>query len=634
METLVRKQDGFVAGENKIPIQSKRSLKVEKNELADDDRTLVLSVSSETPYDRWFYTEILDHSPEAVDLSRFNNKAIVLFNHNPNDYIGVIERAWLENKKLYVKMRFDVHGRAEQIRQSVNNGVITQASIGYEINKITLEKQIEDGLDIYRALRWLPFEFSLCCISADPTVGVGRTKELIEELQTENIPENKLEKNMSESTVPVIQINEFDIKKAERDRISTILAAGQKYNCLELAQRAVEEDMNIEQARSLFLDKVRAEQTPIAATLKPVEMSDKERLDYSFNRGLGYAANIVPAKDCGLELEVSKEIEHRMGRPPKGRIYLDQTQLVSYRAPYETGTPEAAGNLISTDYLANRFIQQLVSNSAFLSLGVTFLNDLKGNLEIPRESAYQSAYWIGEGQTITEEEGTFDKIILAPSKLAVITKMTYEMLTQSSIALEMLTRSRLIRAITLALDYAIGFGSGIGEEPLGIMSHPEVRSIDLGVNGGALGWAQLVAMTTELAAINAMNSGGTYGFVINERTRGKLQTTLDHDTGGGRWIWQPGIGGNPVEGMIAGYRARCSNQIPNNLVKGTSTNLTAAFFGDFSQVLVGSWGGLDVMANPYSQFDQALISIRAMQMFGINLNRGEYFCVASDVQNN
>ena len=208
--------------------------------------------------------------------------------------------------------------------------------------------------------------------------------------------------------------------------------------------------------------------------------------------------------------------------------------------------------------------------------------------------------------------------------------MTYEMTVQSSIDLEQLTRNRLMRAIALEIDRTIGFGSGTGEEPLGIVSHPEVKSIVLGTNGGELDWAALIAMQSELAFYNAMNQG-TFGYVVNARTRGKLQTKLDHDTGAGRWIWQ--VGNDSAEGTIAGYRARCSNQIPNNLVKGTATNLSAAFFGDFSNVLLGIWSGLDLMANPYSQFDQAIISIRAMQMLDLNLTRGDFFAVATDVVN-
>ena len=207
--------------------------------------------------------------------------------------------------------------------------------------------------------------------------------------------------------------------------------------------------------------------------------------------------------------------------------------------------------------------------------------------------------------------------------------MTFEMLEQSSIDLERLVRARLVRGLALELDRTIGFGSGIGNEPLGIVSHPEVKSIVLGVNGAPLTWEALIDMQTELAAANALTEGSS-GYVINARTRGKLMKTLDQSTGGGNWIYQS-QGGNM--GSIAGYKALCSNQILNNLVKGTATNLTSAFFGDFSNVLLGIWSGMDVMANPYTEFSQAIIQVRAMQLADLNLSRGDHFCVCTDIIN-
>ena len=619
---ITKKRDYIQIDNQQIPRQGRRSLSIDKTQVSlteteNEDRVLEFTVSSDLPYKRWFYYEILDHSEEAVDLSRFNDGANVLFNHNRDDYIGIIQRAWLAFGKLHVRIRFDTHPLAERIYQSVKAGIIRNVSIGYTVEELILEKEeSESEFKTYRATLWTPLEASLVTVPADASVGIGRSIEPIV------IEEKPMEKT--------IEINEVDIKRQERDRINSIMAAGAKYKCIELARRAVDEDMSLEQARSLFLDHVRGKQEPVA-TLEPVPMSDKERSDYRFLKAAGYAAGVLPAKECGLELEVSREIEKRIGKPPSSRIYVDPTQLVSFRAPYDTQTALAAGNLIDTRLLVDRFINALRVNSAFIDLGITVLNDLTGNIEIPREATYPTAYWVGEGQVIPEDEGTFDRIIMTPKKLAVITKVTLEMIVQAALAFEVLLRDRLIKAMAQELDRVIGFGSGVGEEPLGIISHPEVNSIDLGANGGQFNWDAAVNMIAEVDAANALNNSATTGFVVNSRTKAQLQKTLDHQTGAGNWIWQPGT--NPVEGSIAGYRARCSNQIPNNLAKGTASNLSAVFFGDFSQVLMGIWNQMEIMANPYSEFDRAIVSLRALQLVDVNVTRGDFFCVATDVQN-
>ena len=613
----------------RISKHNKRSLELKPN--ITEERTIELSVSSDKPYFRWFGYEELEHTESAVDLSRFNDGAQVLFNHNRDDYIGIIQKAWLDGGKLYNQIKFDTHELAEKIYQSIKSGIVRNVSIGYEIEAMKMVEQ-RDGIDVYRATRWTPFETSIVTVPADASVGVNRSYFVPGNREILGVVKETEAKTMPETELSVgIEVNEKDIRQQERDRVRGINALVSKYGHAELGERAIDEGMTILEARSLYFDKVQSvEQNPVARTLSPVEMSNKERKQYSFLKAIGYAAGKVSAADAALELEVSRELESRIGSRPEG-IYVDQSQLVSYkRDPYDTQTPAAAGNLIATDLLSDRFIDQLYNESAFLSMGVTYLRDLQGNVEIPRESTYTNGYWIGEGQPITEDEGTFDKIALSPKKLACLTKMTYEMVNQSSIDIERYARNRLIRGLGLELDRTIGFGSGIGEEPLGIVSHPEVLSVVLGANGGELSWSAIVDMIAEVDSANALK-GGNFGFVVNARTKAKLMKTLDDPTtGAGAWIWQ---NNNQVEGQIAGYRARCSNQIPNNLTKGTATDLSAIFFGDFSNVLMGIWSGLDVMVDPYSESSNAIYRIIAKQLVDLELTRGSFFSIATDAIN-
>jgi HK97 family phage major capsid protein/HK97 family phage prohead protease len=647
---LKRYGDYFLDGGKQIPKQNYRSLILDKAEVSSE-RTLELSVSSSAPYNRYWYVEELEHTESSIDLSRFRDGANVLFNHNRDDYIGVIESAWIEGNKLYNRIRFDTHELAERILSSVRAGIIRNVSIGYVVDELVLVKQT-DEINTYRATKWTPLETSLVTVPADASVGVGRSYSLLGKRESLEKDETEVfdcfssvassQDTSKGKNVMSVETPQETWLKNERERSQQLLAAGKHHNCPDLAEKAIAEGWDIFRLRSEILEQQKVSQEPVAA-VAPVGMSRKERQRYSVLKAIAYAAKQIPASEAGLELEVSKGLQERGNLPsPKG-IYIDQAELVSYRAtgdtsawgdprqralPYETGVPAAAGNLIETDLLSERFIEQLYNESAFLNMGVTYLRDLSGNVEIPRESSFTTGYWVGEKQTIPEGEGTFDKISMSPKKLAVITKATFEMLQQTSIDLESLMRNRLLRGIALELDRTIGFGTGVGSQPLGIVSHPETRSITLGVNGGPLDWAALIAMQTQLFSRNA---NGSFGYIVNESTRGKLMTTLDQNTGGGRWIWQPNGMGN--EGYIAGYRAHCSNQIPNNLSKGTANNLTAAFFGDFSNVLLGMWSGLDVMANPYSEFDKAIIQIRAMQLCDIELTRGDYFCCVTDVAN-
>ena len=72
-----------------------------------NERTFVLSFSSEAPYTRWFGQEILDHTGECADLTRLNSIGVVLYNHKRDKVIGKINKAWIEDQRGYAEITFD-----------------------------------------------------------------------------------------------------------------------------------------------------------------------------------------------------------------------------------------------------------------------------------------------------------------------------------------------------------------------------------------------------------------------------------------------------------------------------------------------------------------------------------------------
>ena len=145
-----------------------------------NERKFILSFSSEEPYERWFGLEILDHSPQAVDLERINQIGCLLFNHNRDMVIGKINRAWLENNRGYAEVEFDTDGQSEIIYQKVKSGTLKGVSVGYRIDlleEVQAGKTSTDGRFVGPceiARKWWPFEISIVSVPADATVGVGR----------------------------------------------------------------------------------------------------------------------------------------------------------------------------------------------------------------------------------------------------------------------------------------------------------------------------------------------------------------------------------------------------------------------------------------------------------------------------
>ena len=143
------------------------------------ERTFRLSFSSEAPYDRWFGTEILDHSEGAVNMERLNSIGVLLFNHDRDAVIGKIERAWLENSRGEAEITFDSDEESEKIFQKVKNKTLKGVSVGYLVDsweEVMPNKQSADGRftgPCSIARKWTPFEISIVSVPADPSVGVG-----------------------------------------------------------------------------------------------------------------------------------------------------------------------------------------------------------------------------------------------------------------------------------------------------------------------------------------------------------------------------------------------------------------------------------------------------------------------------
>jgi hypothetical protein len=142
------------------------------------DRTVQIALSSELPVDRGYFNEVLDHSPGSVDLSRLNNAHPVLVNHNLDDQVGVVERAWLDNdRRCRCIVRFGNSDRAEEIYQDVLDNVRQLVSVGYtHTAELSQEQDDESGKPTIR-FAWMPYEVSIVAVPADDTVGVGRSLE-------------------------------------------------------------------------------------------------------------------------------------------------------------------------------------------------------------------------------------------------------------------------------------------------------------------------------------------------------------------------------------------------------------------------------------------------------------------------
>ena len=138
---------------------------------ASDDGTYTFPLSSETPYRRYEGNEVLVHTDDAVNLDFLNSgNAPLLDAHNRyelSSQIGVISRAWLENQRVYVDVKFSNRPDAQAFKQDVDDGIIRNVSVGYDVHKI----ERDEDSDEYRVIKWTPKEASFAPIRGPIVTG-------------------------------------------------------------------------------------------------------------------------------------------------------------------------------------------------------------------------------------------------------------------------------------------------------------------------------------------------------------------------------------------------------------------------------------------------------------------------------
>ena len=115
---------------------------------------------------------------------------------------------------------------------------------------------------------------------------------------------------------------------------------------------------------------------------------------------------------------------------------------------------------------------------------------------------------------------------------------------------------------------------------------------------------------------------GSLAYLTNPKVRGLLKTTLKANGVPG-FIWE--------NNELNGYPARVSNLVPSDLTKGTAASkCSAIMFGDWSQLWILQWGGLDLIVDPYTLADQGAYRVVLNAYHDIHVRRPEAFAAIKD----
>lgn len=433
----------------------------------------------------------------------------------------------------------------------------------------------------------------------------------------------------------------------ERERMKEIRAMGRAHGMEALADQAIDAGVSLDGFRAQVLSRLTESGKLRPAESPEIGMSKKEVENFSLCRALLAAMDPANAhKIAPFELEASRAAQDKRADSRKEREaaitipadvlsramtlppeMLASAQRMMAQRDLLVGTPTAGGNLVATDLLGASFIDLLRNAMVLDRLGITWLRDLNGNVAIPSQTGAATGYWVAENGAPTESQQTVGQVTLTPKTVGAFTDFSRRLLLQSSLDVEAFVRADLAATLGQMLQAAAINGSGASNEPTGILNASGIGAVVGGTDGIAPTYDHMVGLESAVANVNA--DMGNLGFLTNTKVRGKLRRTQEFATTNGKAVWTSA--GQPGVGDVLGYQAITTNSVPSNLTKGTSVGVASAIlFGNWSELIIGMWGGLDIMLDPYTGATSGTKRVVALQDVDVALRRAASFAAMKD----
>ncbi|MEF6614086.1 phage major capsid protein [Escherichia coli] len=614
------------------------------NEGHNDQYEFEIAFSSTQPYQRQFWDEqnqemvvldeILVHTPEAVDLSRLNNNAPLLFNHNFDNHIGVVCDARIDTDNVgRALVKFSKHGTlANDIRNKVIEGTMEKISVGYDIK----EYHIDYTKGQLIVTKWAPFEISFVTVPADDSVGLNRslntitvnleakrdmTKEQIEEIKEEQEPAQVEETPVEENKEPEVeetqerQVEENkedenleDGKDAEHpesvdDDSSTVreteevkeereAAPIEEEKIEEVAERSEEDELEIREiARELNINDEELERALAVKDMKPEAFRTKalnkiataQRNNEQINKEQimekTFDLNNVIRSLVDGDVLGANEAEYsamaatatmQRGRAARGGSVF--VPAAALRAAADGNTKTTLTAVTDEKLMTESYIEMLMPESVLGRLGVTVYSGLNSPTAIPKmtASSVDAFGFVDENGAAPESKAEFANVKLSPKTFAGGNPISRQSL-KTVPGIATLITDHINKAVRIKLEQLILSDKENARGPAGLVK--QLVDASRVTKKAAFSYKDFLK---EIAALtDAGVPAQAIKFAMSGATAAELESTLKDN----------GVSGYIIEnGKLAGYEVVTSGVIPADHI----------VLGDFSGITIGEWGGLEL----------------------------------------
>ena len=323
-----------------------------------------------------------------------------------------------------------------------------------------------------------------------------------------------------------------------------------------------------------------------------IGLSPEETQKFSILRAIRAIA-MGNREEAAFELDASRTVGEQMDSDSNPNMIHVPGEVLVHKRDMTTDVSTAGGFLVGQQM--GSMIELLRNSMMVARMGATVLDDLQGDLKLPKQTGGATAYWVGENEAPSKSQQSVGQVGMTPHSIAAWTDLSRRLVLQTGGSAEDFVRRDLSTILALGVDLAAILGTGVDGQPRGILNTTGIGSVVGGTDGAAPTWAHIVGLESTVTDANALT--GSAGYLTSSKIVGKLKTT------------QKGTNlpfiideRNTQDGFVTmnGYRVGVSNQIPTNIAKGSGTNLSYILFGNWADLVIGHWGSLDILVDPFS----------------------------------
>ena len=280
----------------------------------------------------------------------------------------------------------------------------------------------------------------------------------------------------------------------------------------------------------------------------------------------------------------------KAGQSYSGQIVLPIEERGNIQATVATNGQE----VVAEDKL--NILEPLRANLVMAQAGATYMSGLVGNVSIPVYSG-SNVGWAGEVDAATDGAGKFSEVNLEPKRLTAFIDISKQFLIQDSVSAEEMLKNDIVRAISNELEKTIlGNVAGSNTKPAGVFNGVTADTTALDFKG-------IVDMEQ---ALEDKNVTGNLAFIVAPNVKATLKTTLK-STGVSGYLME----GGEVDGIPVYSTSACTSK--------------GMVLGNFSDYVIGQWGGIDLTVDPYTQAASGKVRLVINAYFDAKPRRAEAF---------